>query len=334
MIDPKNCHRELERLKLDKDLGNIYKCGIREEDKCKPTDGGKEKVGAYVIYGDDNMRLRFCEEGYVRDWSDRRFLHCLGRVMTINSMPYSYIKADREPQEKDAEREGRRRESETDEDAKRRENLNEMLACALAQAFDGDYDTAEMFIAKADEYYQSISTERARKCSLITTGIVAAILSAVLAMMMLHHGGARCIPHYQWMFGIYMGAMGAGVSIWQRYGKTEFTGYASQCFYMCEVGARIAVGMTFSIVAIAAIKEGWISSNMLGAGSMTTLGMMLTGFISGFSERLVPAMAEHLAGAMEKQADRQPSVVVIDKRGTATNSGDDEKKQNNNNGKE
>lgn len=277
-------------------------------------------MGAYVIYGDDNMRLRFCEEGYVRDWSDRRFLHCLGRVMTINSMPYSYIKADREPQ---------------DEDAKRRENLNEMLACALAQAFDGDYDTAEMFIAKADEYYQSISTERARKCSLMTTGKVAAILSvAAFAMVMLHHVGAWCIPHYQWMLGIYMGAMGAGVSIWQRYGKTEFTGYASQCFYMCEVGARIAVGMTFSIVAIAAIKEGWISSNMLGAGSMTTLGMMLTGFISGFSERLVPAMAEHLAGAMEKQADRQPSVVVIDQRGTATNNGDDENKQDNNNGKE
>ena len=278
MIDPSHCEEECTFLHLE-DITNIYKCSSNRD---KPHG---RLTGAFIAYGNKrDGRLQYSEDGYVKGDYPPQLLRCIGRAMSINAMPYSHI--------------GKEQGKEQEEETKRRENLNEMLACSLAQAFDGSYETADMFIDKAQTYYQSISTERARKCSLMATGYITVMLSVLaLALVMLKGYIVEEMKFLDWMLGMYMGAMGASISIWQRYGKTEFTGYASKSFYRTEVAARIIVGVVFSIVLIAAVKEGWILPDIAKDG-MTVPGTMLIGFIAGFSERLVPAIAEHFTGRM------------------------------------
>ena len=312
MIDPQHCDKELKFLHLE-DTKKIYKCSSRPD---KNDDNSEKIAGAYIVYGNEkDGRLQYSEDKYVEgDKYPNMLNHCIGRVMSVNSLPYS------QPRDENSLT------KEEKEEAKRRENLNEMLASALEQAFDGSYETAEMLVGKAETYYQSISTERARKCSLKTTRNIVMTFSVIaFAIIMLESIGVINVQYGEWFLGMYMGAMGAAISIWQRYGKTEFTGYASKSLYKLEVMARVAVGVIFSIFLIAAVKEKWISSKLIDAGNITAVTTILLGFIAGFSERLVPKIAENMAGNMEKLTGSQISPTAnVDKEDT-TNKSDEHK---------
>ena len=235
---------------------------------CKDADG--KVAGAFIVYLDKSDRLRYLEDKYVANERDLEFRNCIGKITSLNAQPLNV------------------------DDQNSRRNFHEMLACAYAQASHGNLPSAYMFIIKAKEYYKSITTERARKCSLNTTGwivIVTSLLAFVLVYIKHYCFG---LAYYDWLIGMYMGILGASVSIWQRYGKIEFTGYAPKYLYKLEIGAREIYGIISSIVLMALIKDGWITSHHLNLErhNISILSIMLIGFFAGFFERFIPSIAE------------------------------------------
>lgn len=264
-----SCQEAIDFLKLsEKEIKEIYKSATM------PYKDDENKVaGAFVVFLDRNDRLRYCEDKYVANEKDFEFRNCIGKITSLNAQPLNV------------------------EDESSRRNFHEMLSCAYAQASHGNLPSAYMFVGKAKEYYKSITTERARKCSLNTTGWIVIVCSILIFVTIyVKTIFSVNIPYYDWLVGMYMGILGASVSIWQRYGRIEFTGYAPKYLYKLEIGARIIYGLISSIVLIAAVKDGWITTaRLVPPNNITLHSVMIMGFLAGFFERMIPSIAEQFA---------------------------------------
>lgn len=96
--------------------------------------------------------------------------------------------------------------------------------------------------------------------------------------------------HLPWFAGCTMGLLGACVSIWSNFGKTQKTGLSSACLHVLEATCRMLLGVIFAIVAICAIRTGIILKNI--DENILQFAYGLVGFAAGFSERMVPSMIE------------------------------------------
>ena len=88
-----------------------------------------------------------------------------------------------------------------------------------------------------------------------------------------------------------MGALGAFVSIWTRYGKMDMTGLGRPVLHYLEAISRILIGMIFAMIIIITLKSGVIFDKIINGQCEICLYCLL-GFCAGFSEKMVPTVLE------------------------------------------
>lgn len=101
-----------------------------------------------------------------------------------------------------------------------------------------------------------------------------------------------------YIYMILSGAAGSAVSIMQRSGNIKLDYRQSLTPVWLEGGCRIIVGAIFSIVLMFASK----ANLAFGFISEVTEGLMVFGFISGFSERFLPELLKGLTS--EERSDK------------------------------
>lgn len=102
-------------------------------------------------------------------------------------------------------------------------------------------------------------------------------------------------PHFYWFTGMTMGAVGAYVSIWTRYGKLDMTGLGVPVLHYLESFCRMFIGSVFAAVLLLAVEAEVFAPHILSDIPLVYVYSII-GFIAGFSEQFVPSVLEKFIG--------------------------------------
>lgn len=158
------------------------------------------------------------------------------------------------------------------------------LGVGYVLALQKNFNGIDRVISDALAYLEQRNTEAARRKFLESGGVIA-VLFAIIGFALYYHGCEN-----KWYYGIVFGVLGAYTSIWTRYGKLVFTGFASAWLHYLEAGSRLFVGVIFAVVAMFAIKCGLIFSQI--SPSTELFAYSLVSFAASFSERFIPSLIE------------------------------------------
>ena len=160
------------------------------------------------------------------------------------------------------------------------EGYNAALSC--------NYKEVDMAIAQAEQYRSDRNKERSRWLLLSAASIDLLIVAASYIFLLMRE--IEC-SRFNMISGVMMGAVGAYVSIWSRYGKLDMTGLGTKALHYLEAGSRMLIGAIFAFVLLCALNSGLIFAELLN-GRHTLSLFMVIGFIAGFSEKFVPSVLE------------------------------------------
>lgn len=167
-------------------------------------------------------------------------------------------------------------------------NFKKLLGVGYAAALYQNWSEVDMAIEEAKKYRDDRNKERSRYLLLKAATIFVAI-AVGLYLLFVH----SCIfhLHFKMFTGMTMGALGAYVSIWMRYGKMNMTGLGLPKFHYLEAFSRIMIGAIFALIIILALKSGVILNNIAN-NQYEIYAYCVLGFCSGFSEKFVPSILE------------------------------------------
>lgn len=166
-----------------------------------------------------------------------------------------------------------------------------MLGAAYIQIFQCQFDGVENIIAEAEVFFNKRNSENARKYCLHYSGIIT--MASIFLMLLLHATSLLSHPCFIGTFTVFMGVLGAYVSIWGRYTRYALEGVSSKWLYVIESLSRLLIGGIFAFVALLAVKCG-IAFSFIDT-DVETYAYGLCGFVSGLSERFIPSLVERIA---------------------------------------
>ena len=166
--------------------------------------------------------------------------------------------------------------------------FKKMIGAGYALALNGNFDSIDSLIAEATQYLKSRNKEQSRRFFLESSGIMAIITIVSWGFVTL----CKSICYQDWIAGVCMGVLGAFVSIWMRYGRMSFTGLSSKYLHYLEAVSRMFVGGIFALVVLYAVSCHLLFSDM--NSTYHEYAFPIAGFLSGFSERLVPSLMERM----------------------------------------
>lgn len=166
-----------------------------------------------------------------------------------------------------------------------------MLGAAYIQVFQCQFDEVDNTIAAAECFYNKRNSENARKFCLNYSGLVTFV--GILLMLCIHTLDVLNHPCFIGTFTVFMGVLGAYVSIWGRYTRYALEGVSSKWLYVIESLSRLLIGGIFAFVALLAVKCG-IAFSFINT-NIETYAYGLCGFVSGLSERFIPSLVERIA---------------------------------------
>ena len=165
-----------------------------------------------------------------------------------------------------------------------------MLGAAYILVFHRRFEHVDEAISKAVSFFEKRSSENARKYCLSYSGG----LTFVGCMAMLLFRSYECLESqtFMWSFAVFMGALGAYVSIWGRYTRYELEGVSSKWLYVLESLSRLFIGGIFAFIALLIIKCG-LAFPFVNA-DIEIYAYALCGFAAGLNERFIPSLVEKM----------------------------------------
>lgn len=163
-----------------------------------------------------------------------------------------------------------------------------LLGTGYNLALSGNFDDVDKVIDEAKQYRDDRNKEKSRWL-LLTSASVYLILIAISYWLFIHHHAEH--PHFELISGTIMGAVGAYVSIWSRYGNIDMTGLGEKMLHYLESFSRMLIGAIFAFVILLALKSGIVFSELVDCEHILPLSIVL-GFCAGFSEKFVPSVLE------------------------------------------
>lgn len=163
-----------------------------------------------------------------------------------------------------------------------------LLGSGYNLALSGNFEDVENVIDEAMQYRNDRNKEKSRWL-LLASATVYLILIVIVCGLSVH-----CLevnPHFEIIIGTIMGAVGAYVSIWSRYGKLDMTGLGAKSLHYLESFSRMLIGAIFAFVLLAALKSGIVFSGLIDCEHVLPVSLVL-GFFAGFSEKFVPSVLE------------------------------------------
>ncbi len=167
-------------------------------------------------------------------------------------------------------------------------NFKKILGVGYSAALHCNWEEVGTAISKAMEYRDARNKERSRLMLLSAATLYLFVL--VGAFLVFFHF-ASTHPHMNLFWGIIMGAVGAYVSIWTRYGKLDMTGLGAPSIHYLEAFARMLIGAIFATIIIFTFKSGLIFNGIMSSASERLI-LGFIGFCAGFSEKWVPTVME------------------------------------------
>lgn len=158
------------------------------------------------------------------------------------------------------------------------------LGVGYVLALQKNFSAIDKVINDALAFLEQRNTEAARRKFLESGGVIS-LLFAAIGFVIYYNGCDN-----KWYYGIVFGVLGAYTSIWTRYGRLVFTGFASTWLHYLEAVSRLFVGVIFAVVAMFAIKCGLIFSQI--SPSTELFAYSLVSFAASFSERFIPSLIE------------------------------------------
>lgn len=173
-------------------------------------------------------------------------------------------------------------------------NYKKMLGMGYNAALLKDWEEVDVAIREAEKYRDDRNKERSRYIVLTAATLYVMVFVATCAMVWYYW----YLPAEIW--GMAMGAVGAYVSIWTRYGKMDLTGLGTKGLHRLEAFSRILIGVIFALVVVFMVHSKIIFGNIENAADMTCL-MAILGFCAGFSEKWIPSILERFMSESEGQ---------------------------------
>ena len=174
-------------------------------------------------------------------------------------------------------------------------NYKKMLGMGYNAALLKDWEEVDVAIREAEKYRDDRNKERSRYILLTAATIYVMVFVSTCAIMAWYYW---YLPAEIW--GMAMGAVGAYVSIWMRYGKMDLTGLGTKGLHRLEAFSRILIGVIFALVVIFMVHSQIILGNLKGANNEMYL-LPLMGFCAGFSEKWIPSILERFMSKSEGQ---------------------------------
>ena len=182
-------------------------------------------------------------------------------------------------------------------------NYKKILGMGYNAALINDWSEVDVAICEAEKYRDDRNKERSRY-----------ILLTAATLYVLLFGIAYAIAWYccgltePCLVGIMMGAIGAYVSIWTRYGKMDMTGLGTKSLHYLEAFSRILIGAIFALLVVFMQNSGLIFGNIGHSASDIICLQAILGFCAGFSEKWIPSILERFMSNSET-----PATMPIDK---------------------
>lgn len=179
-------------------------------------------------------------------------------------------------------------------------NYKKILGMGYNAALINDWQEVDVAIREAEKYRDDRNKERSRYILLTAATIYVMVFVATCVMVWYYW----YLPAEIW--GMAMGAVGAYVSIWTRYGKMDLTGLGTKGLHRLEAFSRILIGVIFALVVVFMVHSQIILGNLKGANNEMYL-LPLMGFCAGFSEKWIPSILERFMSESESQ-EKSPDV--------------------------
>lgn len=175
-----------------------------------------------------------------------------------------------------------------------------LVGSGCKAALSGSWAEVEQAIASAEQYRAERNREFSRFI-LLTAATVYMALLTILYFVYTSVAGNRDgdIPHFHLVTTMALGALGAYVSIWMRYGKMDMTGLGTRKMHYLEAGARMLMGVIFAMIIFFALKSGILANEWVANEETARYIYALLGFCAGFSEKFVPSILEKFMGKGE-----------------------------------
>ena len=176
-------------------------------------------------------------------------------------------------------------------------NYKKVLGWGYNAALVKDWDEVDTAIREATLYRDARNKERSRFMLLGAATLCLSILMAIYVFGLYYKD---MICHFDILTGMTMGALGAYVSIWTRYGKMDMTGLGTRWLHYLEAFSRMLIGAVFAMIIIFALKSGILFDGLTMDNHSNYL-MALVGFCAGFSEKWIPSVLENFMGKVDVQ---------------------------------
>lgn len=174
-------------------------------------------------------------------------------------------------------------------------NYKKVLGMGYNAALIKDWEEVDVAIREAEKYRNDRNKERSRNI-LLTAATFYVMLFGVAAAIAWFYLGQKVE-----MVGMLMGAVGAYVSIWMRYGEMNMTGLGAKALHRLEAFSRILIGVIFAVLAMLLVKSGLIFSSIEIIITDNYL-LPVLGFCAGFSEKWIPSILERFMDDQENPA--------------------------------
>lgn len=225
----------------------------------------------YIVYIDNENDLDFIDKRDNSSWTEddiQNFHRSLGKLQQAEAAPCHNLRK------------------------KQLLAFKQILGRAYLQILERDFSEVDTIIQDALLYLRQRNVEVARELFLSSAGTVA-LITAVTGLVLFFVGNRNI-----WIYGVFLGILGAFFSIWTRYGKEEMTGLASKSLHYLESISRLFIGSIAAIVALFAVRSGLVLA--IGSKGNEFFLYCVVSFASGFSERFVPSLIEKLVNEQIK----------------------------------
>lgn len=180
-------------------------------------------------------------------------------------------------------------------------NYKKILGMGYNAALINDWQEVDVAICEAGKYRDDRNKERSRYI-LLTAATFYVLLFGIVSAIAWH----CCGRTDSGMMGMMMGAVGAYVSIWTRYGKMDMTGLGTKSLHYLEAFSRILIGVIFALLVVLMQNSGILFGNIGNVTDITCL-LAILGFCAGFSEKWIPSILERFMNESASQ-EKSPDV--------------------------
>lgn len=179
-------------------------------------------------------------------------------------------------------------------------NYKKILGMGYNAALIKDWAEVDAAIREAGKYRDDRNKERSRYI-LLTAATFYVLLFGIACAVVWY----CCEQTDSGMMGMMMGAVGAYVSIWTRYGKMDMTGLGTKSLHYLEAFSRILIGAIFAALATLMVKSGLVFSNF--DNDVYNYLLPILGFCAGFSEKWIPSILERFINETVIQSNKTNS---------------------------